>query len=119
MKKPRLAPIQRLVEKTQGDLRSQPLFFDQKDPLAGQCQENYSIARELSGDGYTSVCPSEHGPYGHTVGVVSHRGTNVGQIIDITQEEGIIGQVPDVRNEAMVGESLTRQFGFGGWARRK
>jgi hypothetical protein len=118
MRKPTLMELRNKINEIQEELQSQPVFFREEDPLAGQCIMNIELA-DLGGIIYFSSKPSVHGPWGHTIAIVATQGSNEGKVVDITQKQGIVGIVQDARKPTSIEIGLTQMFGFDGWQRRK
>ena len=119
MKKHRFCELTRLLQQTQSQLIQARVNYGLPNPLDGFCQENAYIVASLGGQTWDTKSPSDHGRYGHTVGVISTMGSNRAFVVDITQTPPIIGQVPDIRTESQTASTLKELFGFGGWVRRK
>ncbi len=119
MGKPRQRQITDHVRRTQNEITNDGFEFIEGDPLGGKCQTNNAIAQHLKGQTFDTREKSNHGPWGHTVAVVSPKGTNKAIVIDVTQENPIVGEVLDVRSPETVALGLRGLFGVGGWGRRK
>lgn len=119
VKKPRYQELLFLIEDVRHTILQAHVNYDIPDPFGGHCQENEFIAHSLHGQTWDSRKPSSHGKHGHTVCVMSTKGSNSAHIVDITQTPAIVGQVPDIRDATGVASALEQTFGLGGWVRRK
>jgi len=118
-KKFRLFQLRKQVDEIQNKLRKESNYFNPKNPLDGHCIRNEDFGDLPGGRAYRSNEQSQHGPYGHSVGVVATKGSRKGKVVDITQEEGIVGETPNIEDDKGTRESLSEIFGFSGWGRRK
>lgn len=118
-KKPRIGTLRQYLDDSQEKMRVSGIFFKKGDPLAGRCGQNADIANDFGGITYDTRERSHHGPWGHTVAVISPKGISGGLVVDITQIPAIIGIIHNLQEEDKVRETLRELLGVGGWARRK
>jgi hypothetical protein len=105
---PRLAEIKQTVQETQA------YILENSGQLPGSCESAKEIAHRLRGWVYLTETPSAFG-IDHKIAIVKQKGTNVGLVIDVTQENAFMGTISDVRNSKLITEELSNLYHVPNW----